>query len=262
MNRKKIRKKSHNQDIVEVDNLVKLYQTQNPEISKQALKELLEHFDDYFEKYVCILTGKIIDLHNKDSYRFYSLFLPHQKKDISNIIMVKKFLKNITKDLENDDIKNELICIFIDKILNKYTVFEGINFIYYMTTIFRFRVKDWCNKLANNTITLSLENSLYSSELDSSPQKNLALITEPITSTGDIDLHWVDHPTSNIFKQLTRYQRYLLYLYYSQNLTIDQLAKVIGKERDAIYSNITVIRNKVKALTNESASNRNFEPTG
>lgn len=229
-------KKKHNEDLLKIDELITKYQAKD----QKALEELLEHFDNYFNKYVSILRGGTVDLHNKDTYRFYSLFLPLQPKSIPNILMVKRFLHHLTSHLEPGDIKNELICIFIDKVLNRYTKFPGINFVNYMTQVFRFRVKDWCNDMAKNAIFVL-------SSIETMPDDREAG-EDPVVSSGEIDLDWVASPISGIFQHLTKFQRYLLHLYYIQNLPMAKIAEIVDKDNDAICHHLQAIRNTLAEL--------------
>ncbi len=218
-----------NKDIELIDQLIDKYLAGDP----KALTEILKNFDVYFKKYVSILKGRYVDLHNQDTYRFYSLFLPKQEKSVPNILMVKNSLTAMTADLEEDDIYQELVCLFIEKILKKYhRVHEpgfvrGVNFVNYMTKIFRFRVKDWCNEMILHK--LQSEGTIEDCEIQVHDIKN---------DVEELTLNWVVSPTSEAFKQLTGYQRYIIYLKYVKGLSTGEIAKLLNKNRDFICQQV------------------------
>lgn len=240
-----------NQDIEKVDLLVARY-LQN---DSHALEEIIKHFDVYFKKYVSILKGKEGDLRNKDTYRFYSLFVPFQKKSLSNIKSVRSMLAVVTREMDDVEIYNELVCIFIGKVLKKYRPIhdpkykKGVNFLNYMTQIFRFRVKDWCNDLLVHQIPID----------DEAIDETQFRCYDKQEDIEKMDLGWITNPVSEAFKGLTQYERYLLYMTYVLNMNSVQIGKNLNRSRDAICLNLNTAKSKLRSLLNEPASSGSGE---
>lgn len=238
-NRLNIRK---NQDLLIVDELVRIYKSNTTE-SKQALEALLEYHKSYINKYVSILKGNKIDLKNPDTRKFLKLFLPYGGYSTDGLLIIKTFLRRIFKNLETEEIRNELICLFIGDVLNRYRRIPGINFANYMTKVFRFRVKDYCNKLGKelNVIPVDSFDKILRGE-------------ETIDDTADserLDLKWVSCPVSPIFNSISTYQRYLIYLYHVRGLTIGQMKEILGKDEESIRGELKNAKEKMQEMAEQ-----------
>ena len=165
---------------------------------------------------------------------------------------VRTILSAATRELDETEIYNELICIFIGKILNKYKPIHdhrykrGVNFLHYMTQIFRFRVKDWCYDLLMRQLQM----------IDGPLDETQFQCYDKQEDIEKLDMDWIADPLSEAFQQLTIFERYLLYMTYVQGMTSEEIAKNLGRGRDSICLNLNTAKSKLRSFLNESGDNR------
>ena len=272
---------THNQDLKEVDRLVAEYKTfqtlENPTRNQKIqrnkiLTDLLEHFKDYMNKYVGLLRGGELNLRNKDTYQFLSLFLAGKPKDARSLMSARAQISRVMQYYEEDDIFNELVIIFVN-ILDRYVPVvdeEGnmVNFVYYFTMVFRFRVKDWFNKLVTQpllTDTISLDEEYEDEEGHVLPAKNSYMVQRAIETFleeveevekkldfSGFEISWVINSDNPLFKGLTRYDRYLLYCHFGMNMSVQAIADALGRDKDTIWRHLSKILEHLRECTKEN----------
>jgi hypothetical protein len=248
---KALGKKTHNRDIEIIDGLVYDYINGSRKVKYNAQKSILEYFDSYLEKYASLLHGVQIDLSNYDTRLFLSLFLTGQDKNPTSFRIQCKKINQTLASLSREDLKNEVTIIFL-KVLSKYRIYEGVNALNPLTKIFRWRLKDWYNKM--------IRDALFHTKLppaakgDSASSYTVEQWIDTIKSdTVDydaglehMDLTWVNAPQKAIYKPLTRYERYLLYLVYGQGSSVSRVAKQLGRDKDTIKRHIKATLQKLE----------------
>lgn len=272
-------KTSHNRDILYIDELIAQYKTGTVTERNEALGKLINQFTDYFYKYVNILHGGEINMRNRDTYRFLSLFLAGQQKDAQSIARVRYYVTRLMQRFDREDIFNELVLIFIH-LLDRYKRVENeqgvVNFVHYFTTVFRFRVKDWFNSLCNQPL---MANPMYLDEGVEDDEGNLLPFISPelVQAMGSkfevqeferkldlrkLDMTWVMGSQDPLFKGLSRYERFLLYNCYGLGKSVQSIADKLGRDKDTIWRHLQktldVLRRR---LDIEQAESRRGERT-
>ena len=62
----------------------------------------------------------------------------------------------------------------------------------------------------------------------------------------NMNLAWVSGSTSPLFSVLTRYERFLLYLNYKEELGVRQISERLGRAKDTIHSHLQQALQKLR----------------
>ena len=247
----------HNQDIDTIDGLVFIYINGSPKERREAQKGILEYFDSYLEKYVNLFIGSQIDLSNYDTRGFLAMFLTGRPKTPANFAAQRSYIANVMSRFTRDDIKNELIVLFLG-VLEKYRIYPGVNALNPLTKFFRFRTKDWFNRIVKDALFRTVDITAYtaSDDMEGLTLEGWIETLEPVNVNFDeglssFDLNWVRNPVERIYKNLTTYERYLIFLIYTQDLTIAQIGEKLERDKDTIRRHCTLIFEKLKASCGE-----------
>jgi len=221
-----------NRDILKIDELCAILKSGTRHERYEAQAEILSYFDSYLEKYVNILLGASSDCHNYDTKGFLAMFLTGRPKDLASLIAQKKYIGKVLSRFTREEIKQELTLLFLS-VLERYRIVPGVNALNPLTTIFRWRVKDWFNKLVKDPLAKTYEPS-YLSEEDSSIEAFIEKILDNSQQESDdaiyssFDMGWVFDPKDHIYSTLTRYQRYVLFLLFNQGLNVSEVSRTLG----------------------------------
>lgn len=259
--------KKHNRDLELIDELVATYkevqgmENPGPEDWKRrnkALSSLLESFQDYFSKYAIIFHGGELNMRNRDTRSFLGMFLA-EGEGFGDLAKARFRLTRVMKSFEQDEIYNELVLIFINlldkyKIRRKAETGELINFVRYFTQVFRWRVKDWFNRLAKDPL-MNAPSSL--SDLDDVNEgsalnefltgRAMEISKEEMERMEDgldvegLDLAWVMQTKNRLFKELTIYQRQLLHMHFMLGLTMKEISERLGCDKDTVQRHLGLI---------------------
>ena len=284
---------AHNRDIALIDSLVARYKraqaletptAAQTEERNTVLSQLLEHFADYFSKYVNILHGGELNLQNRDTYFFLSLFLTNKPSNATSLGLVRYQMTRVMQYYDRDEIHNELVIIFI-KILDGYRVVheEGyerhVDFVHYFSKVFRWRVKDFFNKLVNQPL---LREPLSLSEEREDPEGNSMSLLDSLTieksvdefgetsrqleqklELRSLDLNWVIGTKDPLFKDLTRYERGLLYSYYGLGKSVQAIADGLERDKDTVWRHlgrtIDKLRDRIRIDGESSQATAGFQ---
>lgn len=252
---KALNKVVHNRDIDMIDELVVKYINGTPKERYDAQTKILEYFDSYIEKYVNLFIGSQIDLGNYDTRGFLGMFLTGRAKTSENFAAQKAYITKVMSRFTKDDIKNELVVLFLG-VLNKYRVYPGVNALNPLTKFFRYRTKDWFNRIVKDALfrTVDIDQiSGGSEEGDGMTIETWMDTLDPVQVDFDqnfqnFDLAWVRNPGEQIYKELTVYERYLIFLTYTQDLTVAQIAEKLERDKDTIRRHLTAILTKIEGL--------------
>ena len=252
MGRKKdnaLNRKVHNRDIDVIDKFVFIYLNGNEKERYEAQARILEYFDGYLEKYTSILQGIHVDLQNYDTRLFLALFLSGKDK---NQTTFRHQCRQINKTLSNfsrEDLKNEVTIVFL-KVLSKYRIYEGVNALNPLTKIFRWRLKDWYNRTVRDALYHTREVPVPRGEGSLTVEQWIDLIQADTVDYDKgleaMDLSWVNAPQKAIYQTLSKYERYLLYLLYGESISVSQVAKQLGRDKDTVKRHIKIILSKLE----------------
>lgn len=248
---KSLNRKVHNRDIDLIDSFVALYVNGNKVEKQKAQGKILEFFDGYLEKYTNIFSDTRVDLYNYDTRLFLSLFLNGRPRSLENFAKQRASIIKTLSSFERQDIKAELSLVFLT-VLDKYRIYEGVNALNPLTKIFRWRVKDWYNKVVRDALFHTKKANLYvnGEEVDGHTwiSKMVSVDVDFDRTLCDMNIRWVQNPSQSAYLPLTRYERYLLLLLYGQSLPISKIAEKFQRDKDTIKRHLTTILNKLENI--------------
>jgi len=234
---KALNRKVRNRDIEEIDRLCRILKSGSKKDGYQAQGEILGYFDSYLEKYVNLFTGAGVDLGNYDTRGFLGMFLTGRPKTPLNLSHQRAYITRVMSRYSREDIKGELTVLFLN-VLSKYRIVEGVNALNPLTKIFRWRVKDWFNKIVRDPLFKTVEPKGQGGDGHLTVEEfiDLNYFIEPEFDELEarMDLAWVMNPSQNFYSVLSRYERYLLSLVYEQHLPIVQVAEKLQRDKDTI----------------------------
>ena len=246
-----------NRDIEEIDRLCRIYKNGKSKESQDAQYKILQYFDSYLEKYVNLFTGATLDLANYDTPGFLGMFLTGRSKTPSNLSHQRTYITKVMSRYSREHIKGELTVVFLT-VLSKYRIVEGVNALNPLTKIFRWRVKDWFNKIVKDPLFKIVEpKGGPDGVLSVEDFIDLNYYYEPDFENLDarMDLTWILNPNQNFYFVLSRYERYLLSLVYEQHLPIVQVAEKLQRDKDTVKRHLKAALKKLE----EQISNADSE---
>lgn len=218
-----------------VDNLVLQYQSNlDPQ---RAAHELTLLFSPLFEKYSKIIKENIIDFSDSDSCKFISLFIGDNAtrrelkgQNISSATKeaaykVANSIKTALYPLSEEDLINEFIIILLTLALRHKA---GKKFCPFLKSSFRYEVARFVSRFMNNPLSTSIE-------LDETISPNIVhAMPEDPPPVEELDNNWIYGACSEIFADLTPLERLIIKLFYIDNCTDIEIAKMTGYHRNWI----------------------------
>ncbi len=255
---KALGRKVRNRDIERIDELV--YQHKNGSESElyEAQKEILRYFDSYLEKYANLFLGVTVDLSNYDTRGFLGMFLSNRPKTAENLSHQRTYIARVMSRFSREDIKAQLTVIFLT-VLEKHRIVEGVNALNPLTRIFRWRVKDWFNKIVKDPLFKTVEprkrdgNAITLEEFI-----DLHNYVEPDFTELDtqMDLAWVLSPKKSLYQGLSTYERYLVSLVFQQKFPISQVAEKLQRDKDTVKRHLRTALKKLEARFSDAGPER------
>ena len=175
----------------------------------------------------------------KDTMSFWALFS-------KNLDWVKNCICHVCASMEDQEIYNELVCMFLE-LLDKFTFHSKTSFAQYISQYMRWKTKKWLlilwrqNSLAKESYNnhsellytdvspdsmLTLNNSCIQEQQENSNQKFKNNMLLPC-----MDLEWVSNCSTGIFADLSIHERFLLYLHFKENLNVREIQERLGKKK-------------------------------
>lgn len=218
----------------EIDKIVKKYKEATDEDDRSEHREaLLKAFHKYFMKYVSLLKGTIGNIDNSDTTSFLALFLAGKNKTSYNYLNIYRYVIHVCKQVEDVDVYNELVLIFIS-LLDKFKFYPEVSFSRYITKYMRWSIKAWIMEMAKNPLNRTpLEYESYLEDNDVEVNSNSVNIELP-----NMDLAWVSNASGSLFSVLSTYERFLLYLNFKEQLGIRQISERLGRAKDTIHTHL------------------------
>lgn len=245
----------------EVEDLVMIYQTYlnhstESYKSKEAADILLHKFAPLFKSYLILIRTNQIDWNSKEQKIFVAQFIGsielkralHRKKTTAEyknaIYTAFRFVSSTYGKLSEEDILSDLYMCFL--ILMKRYRQTGKNFCAYVANCFHYEVSRHIKKQIANPLTIDYKNCKYEDIINGNEDNGMNLIHEDNyyeSITGLPDYTWINGETcSEIFSDLTPFQRKILITYYLRDCNDRQISELNGtnigtinsKRRDAI----------------------------
>jgi len=213
----------------EIDAIVAAYKEGSGHKKAAALSLLIEIFSPYFLKYVKLTKGsKESTYDNREAQEFLRLFVSTKDGSKKSFAEVKANIAATLSSYDHSDLYNEYVVIFI-VLLDKYEKREGINFMRYATRYVRWKLRNYLCRVSKDPLfhiesfehegetidpdvamELVSQNTLF---FEQQSQKIGDILSDKKIHPDEISLSWVIHCDKWIFKKLTPYQRFLIYLY-------------------------------------------------
>lgn len=233
-------------DYQAIDTLVRAYQAEEGPVQRDIYRQkLLQAFHKYFMKYVALLKNKLVAIKGADTTTFLALFTSKQSKTTYSFMKTYRYIGFVCKHLEDEDIYNELCAMFI-QLLDKFVFYENTSFARYITKYMRWAIKAWVMQMAKDPLsrapcelTDEHKSELYSQR----PEKRSI---DNGTQLPKLDLGWVSATSKTLFRVLSPYERFLIYLNYKEGLGVRQISERLGRAKDTIHTHIQQALQKLR----------------
>jgi RNA polymerase sigma factor (sigma-70 family) len=230
----------HEYSVEEINFLVAKYQGGDSSI----VESLLSCFNPLISKYVHILKGNYT-IYSPDTIAFLSLFLSGKPKTSKNLEHVIYALRRLTTGWDEEDLFQQIV-IFVLEILYKFKKQPNINFLGYLSQGLRWRLKDWVlyemclMDVANDQVDFIVETPWYEN-IKSDAEYCLYDHIE----ISKLDLQWVQNSQDPLFKDLSVYERNILY-HHAHGLGVESIGNLLGKTKDTIHKQLKAILQNIR----------------
>lgn len=234
--------------------------------SKEAADILLNRFSPLFKSYITLIKYNQIDWSSKDQKMFISQFV--NDREVKKALNRKKtsseyknkiyhsfnFVTTTYGSASEEDILSDLYVCFLT-LMKRYKQ-KGKNFCAYVANAFHFEVSRHIKKQISNPLAINYKNHKYEDIINGTEDINMNIIHEDNyyeSVTGLPDYTWVNGDTcSDIFGDLTPFQRKILIKYYLEDFNDRQISELNG-------SNIGTINNKRRIAVNKICKACNYD---
>lgn len=238
---------------------------------QDAKLRLLESFDGFLNKYVGILKGTVsLDSENADIKKFRDLFISNKNFAFYKPGSLTRQLQSMYTLVDEAELKQEFVADFLTAIRN-FTPKKAKNgFLPYVIQYIRWKAKDKIDAsmrhplfLARWSATIRRGQPGFNSQ-DVNPIE-LAVCGDKDDSLDDVEcgfyqglsemtLEWVDDCKDPLFKELKRYDRYLLYLRFKAEMTYDEIAEALSRSPRTVSEQIKKVIHKLRIMANEDGA--------
>jgi RNA polymerase sigma factor (sigma-70 family) len=235
-----------------VDQLVEKYQAGD----QDAAEELINQLSPYMIKFFKIIRLGVIDLNDRDSRRFISLFIDDygardklkkkfQSRDARNeAYQAALMVQSMCSQIPAEDIVQELIVILLTLAKRFIKHRKKVNFCGYLYNGFRFELARRIKIITVDPLThrtdfnVSFDDGEYISDEDLIDENELAFCNEPIMELEeDLGNSWIRGITcGDMFEDLTPMQRMILKLYYIDGENDSSIGDKLGIHRTTVKS--------------------------
>lgn len=226
---------------------------------------LLDAFDGFLNKYVGILKGNIsLESENADIKKFKDLFISNRNFSFYKPAALTKLLRSLYGVVDEKELKQELIADFLTAIRN-FTPKKARNgFLPYVIQYIRWKAKDKIDAAMRHPLFLARWNAVIQKGQQGFNAQNinpieLAVFGDKDDNMDDIEasfyqglsemtLDWVDNCKDPLFKELSRYSRYLLYLRYKTEMTYDEIAMALNRSPRTVSEQIKRVIHRLRLM--------------
>ena len=257
----------------EIEELVLTYQKylndedlMNRRKSQDAADILLNKFSPLFKSYITLIKYNQIDWNSKDQKMFISQFI--SDRQTRNALLRKKtsseykakiyhsfnFVVMTYGELSEEDILSDLYMCFLT-LMKRYKQ-TGKNFCAYVANSYHFEVSRHIRKQISNPLAINYKNHKYEDVINGNEDTNINIVHEDNyyeSLTGLPDYTWINGDTcSEIFADLTPFQRKILIKYYLEDFNDRQISELND-------SNIGTINNKRRTAVNNLCKSCDYD---
>lgn len=213
--------------------------------------ELIEIFGAYLGKYLRLIKSAILDLDDRDSRRFISLYIsdPETRKALrlhkqyaeiqAEAYKAARRLKGVCDSIPEEDIQQELIASLFT-LANRYKK-RGTkkNFAGYLYNAYRFEIHRRLNNLTkdpvsfSHSINISYDDTQNITEMEDHPMLIAQFEELPHVLGDQLSTNWIyGNVSSDLFEDLTPFERLILKLYYADGFLDQEIAEKTGYHRN------------------------------
>ena len=207
---------------------------------ENARLKLVKAFYGYLDKYANILKGSVpLEHDNADTRAFKNLFISQRNLSFYSAARLSKLMRSLFIMVDVDDLRQDLIGDFLKAIENFELEKARMGFLPYVTQYIRWKAKD--KVVAAMSQPLSLTNwsavpmrgdtDFRQTAINPIDLPYLQKVEEPIYYDGlsEMNLEWVESCDDPLFRDLSSYSRYLLYLRFKCGQTFDEMASTVHR---------------------------------
>ena len=169
---------------------------------------------------------------------FYGLFLEGQPRKIMNILDVRERVTASTSHLTIEDCNHQVIVFFLEiarTFQTKNRASHTLDFNHYIRMVLGWRAKNWIDMLVRRAETPLV------------PDTDEDYIEDEAIQPFTLNLQWVMIGSKNpLFKKLSPYERYILYLYFAEGLTMVKIAHTTYQSKNTVNSDLHRIIEKCR----------------
>lgn len=227
--------------------------------------ELLEAFDGFLNKYVRILKGNVsLDSENPDIKKFKDLFISNRNFSFYKPAALTKLLRSLYGVVDEKELKQEFIADFLTAIRN-FTKEKARNgFLPYVTQYIRWKAKDKIDAAMRHPLFLARWNAVIQKGQPGFTAQNINPIELAVCGDSEevdfyeglseMTLDWVDNCKDPLFKDLSRYNRYLLYLRFKTEMTYDEIAMALNRSPRTISEQVKRVIHRLRLMADRDGA--------
>lgn len=224
--------------VAETNSLACRYITEKDLVEKESIGIILvQRFHAVLHKFMKLLVTGIPDLKNKSQKKFLGLFI--SKSGYATDSDFRNTAMQLTITFRNetpDDIYNHMVSLFM-KLLSEYNPTLNVGFVYYINNFFKFHLKKFVVSRYYDALDYQFIDSediatyiRFEQPSESGSTQRLAtdVLVQEATHEEAVDKN-IDVMSSKEFgslKELTNFEKYVLYLTVVKGLTRVQVAKI------------------------------------
>lgn len=227
--------------------------------------QLLEAFDGFLNKYVGILKGKVsLDSENPDIKKFKDLFISNRNFSFYKPAALTSLLRSLYGVVDERELKQEFIADFLTAIRN-FTPKKARNgFLPYVIQYIRWKAKDKIDAAMRHPLFLARWNAIVQKGQPGFAAQNINPIELAVCGDSEevdfyeglseMTLDWVDNCKDPLFKELSRYSRYLLYLRFKTEMTYDEIATALNRSPRTISEQTKRVIHRLRLMADRDGA--------
>jgi len=240
-------------------------------IDQDAKIQLLEAFDGFLNKYVGILKGTVnLDSENSDIKKFKDLFISNRNFAFYKPAALTRQLQSMYTLVDERELKQEFIADFLTAIRNFSPKKAKNGFLPYVIQYIRWKAKDKIDASMRHPLFLARWNAVVQRGQQGFVAQNVNPIDlavcgdrdesiEDIESTfyqglSEMTLGWVNDCSDPLFKELKKYDRYLLYLRYKTEMTYDEIAEALNRSPRTVSEQIKRVIHRLRLMADRDGA--------
>ncbi len=234
-------------DYEHIDNLVKLYQGGN----KDAAEELIVGFEPYLNKYIGLLKYDAVDIRNRDTRSFLSLFVNDKairislarskfpKQAYKAVHDVAAMLNKTCEGIDEEDLRQELIVVLLTLAKRFKKQGKKKNFCGYVYNTFRYEIARRIMDITRDPLVFRIHSNIrFDDEIYETEEEDTtsSIPGMPVVEDDDdLGNNWVlGHTCSEEFLDLTRLERLVLKMSLVDGIEDTIIAQKLGMHRHTI----------------------------